>query len=291
MHRNLQPLVSKWFLICAALTSCVLQSAQAEPPVASHWSNQNPSLKSTGNVTADALYRYLADKGADYFRKGRFAEAEKFFQAALANAKVEGVQDRRMAMLLTNLATDLREEEKYSEAEPLFERAVELERSMPAKDKPLMLYTARQYAGLLRQTDRDDTADAILAAAHAGFEDFHLASNNLTIGELGNDHANDSSEPNERTEREHKMAAQAARPNFEPLPVLQTEMSVTAQLRDLAEIERTYAQQSQSSYFPHPVYSYSTPFGYASPFGAATGFHSSFGHGGHSFSSGHGGHR
>jgi tetratricopeptide (TPR) repeat protein len=272
MHREHPLVVSTKLLLGIAGLSLICSATSATPAWADSLSSQrlpvsSPVLKSTGKVTEDAVYRYLADKGAQYFRKGRFAEAEKFFQAALANAKLEGVHDRRMAMLLTNLATDLREEQKYSEAEPLFERAVELEKAMPDKDKPLMLYTARQYAGLLRQTDRDETADSILASARTGFESLHLAQDNFTLGQADSERTASAENADDESEklRERRLAEHAARPNFEPLPVLRTEVSVTAQLRDLADIERSYAQQSQT-YFPQSTYSFATPFTFSPPF-------------------------
>jgi tetratricopeptide (TPR) repeat protein len=272
--------------ICSAIPSWADSVSSQRLPVSP------PVLKSTGKVTEDAVYRYLADKGAQYFRKGRFAEAEKFFQAALANAKLEGVHDRRMAMLLTNLATDLREEQKYSEAEPLFERAVELEKAMPTQDKPLMLYTARQYAGLLRQTDRDETADSILASARTGFENLHLAPDNFTLGQAESERTASGVDADDESEklRERRLAERAARPNFEPLPVLRTEVSVTAQLKDLADIERSYAQQSQT-YFPQSTYSFATPFTFSPPFAMpiTPGFVPSlqYSHGGGMHSGGH----
>jgi hypothetical protein len=275
LQNGITQLVSKGFLFhtavlwtCAGPCVWADSTSQQRLPVSSqHLPLPSPVLKSTGKVTEDAVYRYLADKGAQYFRKGRFAEAEKFFQAALANAKLEGVHDRRMAMLLTNLATDLREEQKYSEAEPLFEKAVELEKAMPKKDQPLMLYTARQYAGLLRQTDRDETADSILASARTGFDNLQVGADNFTVGQADVNRTAANDEANEEIARlrEQKLAERAARPNFEPLPVLRTEVSVTAQLKDLADIERSYAQQSQT-YFPQPTYSFATPFTFSPPF-------------------------
>ncbi len=269
---------SAWLLTCLSLclllwlswAETVLAAPQKQPTLSAPSTNDWPTLQSNGKVSSDAVYRYLADKGSQYFRRGKFVEAERYFQAALADAKVAGVHDKPLAMLLTNLATDLREEQKFDEAEPLFQQAVTLERSMPKNDQALNLYTGRQYAALLRQTDRDETAAAMLALARSGFENLH--SNHFSVQQNDDENVDDASvlgSPREAMSNE-RSAASRTEGNFEPFPGTRTETTVTAQLKELAEIEKVYADESRGSpsAFPSMTFdSFAVPF----TFGAEPG--------------------
>ena len=270
------------------------QGAQASDNSAHSSSKTAGQLQSLGVARADSAFRYLAEKGAELFRSGRFAESEDFYRAALTNAEHDGVHDRRLAMLVTNLATDLRQQQKYEEAEPLFERAVELERKATVKDEALMIYTARQYAGLLRETARDASADAVMVSARNNFAIAPTNSRTFLSANAKDDssteHTNKSAPDGRETEREtkarlydlaHGLAPGESRPAlgpgdgvvpgsgltpypvavaipmplFVPLnsqssaPPSRLDNGVAAELRMLADIERTYqdesAQQSQ----------------------------------------------
>src|SRR5271154_1971523 len=126
-------------------------------------------LSSPGKAIKDSPYRYLADKAAQLYVQGQYAEAEKLYSNALTLATNAGVHNRQLAMLMTNLASDLREEQRYGEAQSLFENAIVVERKMSPPDENLMMYTAKQYAGLLRYTSMDSSAEAVIASAKNHF--------------------------------------------------------------------------------------------------------------------------
>ena len=60
------------------------------------------------------------------YQDRNFAEAEKLFTAALHEAESLHSPDYRLAASLNNLAELLRHRGRYSEAEPLFQRSVEI---------------------------------------------------------------------------------------------------------------------------------------------------------------------
>ncbi len=213
-----------------------------------------PPLQPLGIARKDAAYRYLAEKGADLFRHGRFAEAEEYYRAALKNAEQDKVNGRRLAMLITNLATDLRQQQRYDEAEPLFERAVEIERKTAANDEELMIYTARQYAGLLRETARDASAEAVMESARHSFA--AVPTNGRTF--LADDLAA-APESGVRDERREELETKArlydlAHTEQARAPTLSTVPAhdVASELKMLADIEKTYQDESiqQSQMLP-----------------------------------------
>ncbi len=62
--------------------------------------------------------------GGKAYQKGNYPEAEKQFAAALKEAEGFGPQDPRVAVSLTNLAALYYNQGKYTEAEPLYKRAL-----------------------------------------------------------------------------------------------------------------------------------------------------------------------
>ena len=255
-------------------------------------------LHSLGVAREDSAYRYLAEKGAELFRAGRFGEAERYYRAALTNAENDGIHDRRLAMLVTNLATDLRQQQKYEESETLFERAVEIERRLKQKDEELMVYTAKQYAALLRETARDASGEAVIASAHNNFA--------MLPKIKGVDASNEDSSSEDDSETamiadDRKNSKKIAERKPNDLFATRTELTpaappaqlgVMAELKMLADIEQGYMYDSvpQSQYLPSSFsYLNSSPL-YSSPgftgvylggFGGYDGFSGAgFGYGG-----------
>jgi tetratricopeptide (TPR) repeat protein len=275
----------------AAQTDATSTSTSLEKPN----SQGGGKLHALGVAREDSAYRYLAEKGAELFRAGRFGEAERYYRAALTNAENDGIHDRRLAMLVTNLATDLRQQQKYEESETLFERAVEIERRLKQKDEELMVYTAKQYAALLRETARDASGDAVIASAHNNFA--------MLPKIKGVDVSNENSQSDDETEtmttvvEGRKISKKNPERNTNDLFATRTELTPTpppaqlgvmAELKMLADIEQgyMYGSDSQSQYLPSSFsYLNSTPL-YSSPglTGAYVG-----GFGGYGVYSGYGG--
>lgn len=263
---------------------------------------QSKPLQSLGIAHADSAFRYLAEKGADLFREGRFAEAENFYRAALVNAESHGVQDRQLAMLVTNLATDIRQQQRYDEAEILFDRAIDIEKKLSRKDNELMIYTARQYAELMRETCRDEVAESLMDSARSGFEKPIWRERFASVGD------DTDSAPRTRTRYKDNQLAQGDSADtddsvhttrvsggiIQPTMVntLGPNSGIAGELKMLADIERSYQNESMQAQYLHSDFSYmaSGPlfgsFGsaglasFGNPgFGAAHGIHAN--HSGH----------
>ena len=289
----------------AAQTDATSKSASMEKPS----SQGGGKLHALGVARVDSAYRYLAEKGAELFRAGRFGEAERYYRAALTNAENDGIHDRRLAMLVTNLATDLRQQQKYEESETLFERAVEIERRLKQKDEELMVYTAKQYAALLRETARDASGEAVIASAYNNFA--------MLPKIKGVDTSNENSQTEDETETTttavegRKISKKDRERNINDLFTTRTELApaappaqlgVMAELKMLADIEQgyMYGSDSQSQYLPSNFsYLNSTPL-YSSPgltgvyvggFGGYGGYggYSGFGGSGFGYGGGYGG--
>ncbi len=305
---------------CSALPASG-PSANGKRPQGSN--EDEGKLHTLGLAREDAAYRYLAEKGAELFRVGRFGEAERYYRAALTNAENDGIQDRRLAMLVTNLATDLRQQQKYEESEALFERAVEIERRLKQKDEELMLYTAKQYAALLRETAREASGAEVIASAHNSFALApKIKKGAASVDSAGESEYDSTASGRERQSPEKRLEQKstdlfALKSELEPAPLAPlappAQLSVMAELKMLAEIEQGYMSSAmpESQFLPSsfsylnsgPLYSspgfsgiyvggYGGSIGYGS-FGGATGFGGGFhSHGGfHSSGRSGGGHR
>lgn len=263
---------------------------------------QSKPFQSLGIAHADSAFRYLAEKGADLFREGRFAEAENFYRAALVNAESHGVQDRQLAMLVTNLATDIRQQQRYDEAEILFDRAIDIEKKSSRKDNELMIYTARQYAELMRETCRDEVAESLMDSARSGFEKPIWGERFASVGDDAD------SAPRTRTKYKDNQFAQGDYEDaddrvhttkvsggiIQPTIVNNSgaNSSIAGELKMLADIERSYQNESMQAQYLRANFPYMTSgplFGSFGSVGLASFGNPGFGaaHGVHANHSGH----
>jgi tetratricopeptide (TPR) repeat protein len=204
-----------------------------------------PVLKSAGIAHSDTSYQYLSSKGTQAYKRGNLARAAKYFEDALKAAKEEKIEDDRLALLKTNLAATYRDEERYVEATALFDEAVDIERKQVLKDTRAIAYTAQQYAALLRNTNKDLSADYILEAAKHNFAFGSKPS--ASLASANSDENNGEVLTAEgTTSNQNKMTSlfedRAEHNSYWNAP---PQKSVTAQLRELAEIEKIYAEQSR----------------------------------------------
>jgi tetratricopeptide (TPR) repeat protein len=85
--------------------------------------------------SGDTRWRQSLARGDENRRLGKYAEARKNYQDAVAEAGRFGAHDRRLAASLNNLAALLYDYGDYAQAESLFKRALGiLERNAPAGD-------------------------------------------------------------------------------------------------------------------------------------------------------------
>ena len=74
--------------------------------------------------SAGSPWESYIQAGEAAYQQGNYAEAEKQFLAALQEAENFGPEDPRLATSLNNLANLYEAQGKYTEAEPLYQRAL-----------------------------------------------------------------------------------------------------------------------------------------------------------------------
>ncbi len=105
--------------------------------------------------------------GIEAHQKGRYAEADQYLTVALKQAEKFGEQDARLATSLNNLASLYQDQGKYTQAEPLYKRALARREKVLRLDHPDVATTLEIYAELLRMTNRDAEAANLEARAQA----------------------------------------------------------------------------------------------------------------------------
>ncbi len=82
------------------------------------------------------LWQTYIAAGAKAYQQGDYAQAEKQWSAALKEAEGFGPQDPRLATSLDRLATLYQAKGSYTEAEPLFQRALAIVEKALGPDHP-----------------------------------------------------------------------------------------------------------------------------------------------------------
>lgn len=154
-----------WIVISTACPAEILGSTGAEAKLFKLRASES-FLGKTG--ITDSVWRYFSEQGARAYVNKDYASAEKFYAAALTNADKIHVDDRNLVLIITNLASTLREQGKYDRAEPLFKRALKASEKMGNGPRAPYAYTLRQYAALLRKTGRAEEAQFAYEAAQNG---------------------------------------------------------------------------------------------------------------------------
>lgn len=90
--------------------------AAQRPPAVLHGTRKEPT------------WQQLTDRGIDAYEAGRFADAERYLQAALRQAEGFGPRDPRRGDSYRNLASLYTAEHKLAAAERLFHRALAIYR-------------------------------------------------------------------------------------------------------------------------------------------------------------------
>ena len=83
------------------------------------------------------MWDQLNKKALELFQQGKYPDAEETAKKALAEAEQAfGPEDHRVARSLNNLAEIYRAQVKYSEAEPLWKRALQIREQTLGSDHP-----------------------------------------------------------------------------------------------------------------------------------------------------------
>jgi len=115
----------------------------------------------------ETRWETLMAEAVKAYQQADYAEAEKLFLAALKEAEKFGEQDPRFAASLNNLAELYRAQGKYTEAEPLLQRALAIGEKALGPEHPQVATVLENYAALLRKMGRDAEADKMEARAQA----------------------------------------------------------------------------------------------------------------------------
>jgi len=110
-----------------------------------------------GPAQKDQIYRYCSEEGVQAYSQKDFAKAEQLFSAAVADAEKRKIQGPALAMMLANLASAQREEEKLVPSRNTFRLALAALDNSPSNLRQsinymrALNYIAPQYAALLRK--------------------------------------------------------------------------------------------------------------------------------------------
>jgi tetratricopeptide (TPR) repeat protein len=93
--------------------------------------------------------------------QGKTAEAENFHRMALAEAEKIAHNDPKVVMSLNSLANCLRQQGRYTEAEPLYKKAIDLKEKTVGVLHTDLVSLLDNYAKMLRLSGRAAEADKL----------------------------------------------------------------------------------------------------------------------------------
>jgi tetratricopeptide (TPR) repeat protein len=107
--------------------------------------------------------------GQQAMGQGRHGEAENQFKLALTEAEKLGPMDGKVVTSLNNLANCLRQQGKLAEAEPLYQKALDLKKKIGGHFHQDLVMIMENYAKLLRAAGRESEAAKMENQAQAIF--------------------------------------------------------------------------------------------------------------------------
>ena len=107
--------------------------------------------------------------GQQAMGQGRHAEAENHFKLALQEAEKLGPMDDKVVVSLNNLGNCLRQQGKCQEAEPLYQRALDIKKKIGGHFHKDLVMILENYAKLLRAMGRESEAAKLDGQAQAIF--------------------------------------------------------------------------------------------------------------------------
>jgi tetratricopeptide (TPR) repeat protein len=128
--------------------------------------NNEDFLRFMGQALSDTQGKLAAANeklGNLYFTERKFPEAAATYEKAQKIRETDTRTDKRvLAQTLTNLATSYAAQDKYTQAEPLYQSALKLFEEANWAEKPETASTMQLYALLLKKTGREEEANAML---------------------------------------------------------------------------------------------------------------------------------
>ncbi|HEX8494008.1 MAG TPA: tetratricopeptide repeat protein [Pyrinomonadaceae bacterium] len=105
--------------------------------------------------------------GAAARKRGQLEDAERHYEKALKEAEKFGEQDKRLPESLHNLALVYKLQKRYSEAERLFVRAIEIYRRISGPDHHIVAFEIENLAELYVAAGKIDEAEPLLTQSLA----------------------------------------------------------------------------------------------------------------------------
>lgn len=107
--------------------------------------------------------------GQQAMSQGKPVDAEAQFTLALQEAEKAGPNDPRIVTSLNNLGNCFRQQGKFPQAEPMYQRAIEVCSRVKGPLSPEMVPILENYAKMLRAAGREAEAQKTEAKARAIF--------------------------------------------------------------------------------------------------------------------------
>ncbi len=122
-----------------------------------------------GNAIAgmETTWDQAAQAGAQAYLHGDYAAAERHLVAALRTAEEFGPEDPRLALSLNNLALVYHAQDRYDEAEPVYQRAITITERALGPDHPNLAASLGNLAELYRTQKKYVEAEPLYREALA----------------------------------------------------------------------------------------------------------------------------
>ncbi len=108
--------------------------------------------------------------GQQALSAGKAQDAERHFHLALTEAEKEGPHTPKVATSLVNLANTFRQQGKYAEAEPLYQRAIVAKEKSAGPLHKEMVPILENYAKMLKASGRTAEGEKMEKKALAIFQ-------------------------------------------------------------------------------------------------------------------------
>ncbi|MBI3371207.1 MAG: CHAT domain-containing protein [Betaproteobacteria bacterium] len=118
----------------------------------------------------DGVWKGLYDAGTAAYNRGDRNEAAREFELALKEAQTFGELDPRLATTLAWVAELYRSQRRFTEAEPLVKRAIEIDEKTHGPDHPNVAMSLNSLALLYHNQGRQGEIEPVLKRALAIFE-------------------------------------------------------------------------------------------------------------------------
>jgi tetratricopeptide (TPR) repeat protein len=118
------------------------------------------SLLLTGCRKGSGWERHY-ERGNGYYDRGEYAQAQMCFLRALKKVEKFGQEDRRVGLVLNNLAMTYKEQRMYDDAEPLYRRSLAISERIYGPNDPKVEKYLNNLASVCSRLDKFAEAEAL----------------------------------------------------------------------------------------------------------------------------------